>query len=528
MPGENTIQAQFEREDSARHSILETARLCAALTLPHVLPPDDQDSDSLLPENFQSVGSRGVMNIVGKMVIALRPPGQPFHQSKPAAAIMADPNVPDETKQSLIQQLYERDLQVAASLERSHMDADDMRNPSGFRTQTRRSVTQLIVTGDTLEYLNDDLQLTVYRRDQYVTRRDSSGNVLCNIIKVIIDPLSLTEQQIEQAGLSTDELSDQPYEERKLPLFTRVEWQPASKHWKIEQEVNEQVINTTTEKITPYFNTAYELAPGEHYGRGLVEMNLGDLRSLDEMEERRLDFAAMASMFLTAIDEGSVVREQDMEQKAGSFFRARVRSGEVDDVAIFKANQLADFRVVHDSIEAKTMALSKAMLIESEIQPTGERVTAFQVSRVSQELQGALGGPYASIADEQQRPLINRAIHVLEKKQKLQPLPEGTVEVEILTGVAALSRSEEGARVLNFITALAQLGDEGLRRVNFDVLIRTLQRNAGVFEPGLIKSLEQMKEEQQMAMEAQAQSQAIEQTIQSTGKIAEQQAAGAT
>ena len=56
--------------------------------------------------------------------------------------------------------------------------------------------------------------------------------------------------------------------------------------------------------------------------------------------------------------------------------------------------------------------------------------------------------------------------------------------------------------MLQVIQTMAQMGPEAMAKVNQDVLIDLLLRQAGVYEPGLIKSPEQVAEEQQAAMQA--------------------------
>ena len=314
----------------------------------------------------------------------------------------------------------------------------------------------------------------------------------------------------------------------ELKFLCPVEWQPMTKKWVIEQEVKGKIINVSEENVTPFFSTPFELPPAADYGRGLIEQNLGDVRSMNELSERLLDHAAIASKMMFALDYNSQVRPQDLSMPTGSVIQARVQGGQVTDVGMLKADKLSDFNVAHGVRESIRKDLAVTMLMESESTPRGERVTAFQVQRVAQELEGALGGVYAPIADSMQIPLIERVREVLTRKNVLPSLPEDSIEVEAVTGIQALSNEADQTKILGLLQTIAQLGPETMNRIDKGTLLDMLVRQSGIYEPGLIKTDEQIQAEEQQAKQEAMQAMAAQQAVQSTGRIAEQEAAAQT
>lgn len=154
-------------------------------------------------------------------------------------------------------------------------------------------------------------------------------------------------------------------------------------------------------------------------------------------------------------------------------------------------------------------------------------MTAYQVQRVAQELEGALGGVYAPIADAMQVPLVERLVHQLTADGTLPELPDDSVEIEAITGVAALTRESDQQKLMQLMQTVAQLGPEAMQRFNMGALMDLMVRQSGVFEPGIVKSEEQIQEEQAAAQQAAMQQQVQGQMIQSAGKIAETQGPGA-
>ena len=500
----NTIAGRWKDLDSKRWSTLDRARVCSALTKPWVLPPEgfNLDGTDKLEEPFSSLASRGVSNLEGRLLLALYPPGRPFFSLRVSQEVAADPSIAPDQLQQFEQILFMQELAIQAALEASYVgDKAQNRRRSGFRSQKRSAISQLLVTGDVLEQLTDDYRIKVFRRDQYVTKRDSSGDVLCHIVKEVLDPLSLAPDQIEMCGLNALDLAARPAVDRLEDMYTVCEWNPVSKSWVIQQECRGKIIRESEDTVSPFMATTYEMAPGESYGRGLVELNLGDIRSVNELTQALLDFSATASKQLFALDINSQVMPEDLAKPTGSVIQARVQGGQVTDVGMIRADKMNDFQVTAGTRDSIRKDLATVMLMEAEATPRGERVTAFQVQRVASELEGALGGIYSQISDQQQVPLIERMMFQMKRDRRMPALPDESVQIETLTGVSALSREAEGGRLLQVLQIMGNMGPEAMSRVNQDVLIDLLLRQAGVFEPGLMKSPEQVAAERQQQME---------------------------
>jgi len=517
----HTIERQWMKDDGDRLEGLERARFCASLSKPWVLPPDDFSRDGKLPEVYTSLIARGVTNLEGRLLLSLFTPAAPWFKLKPASKFLYDANINPAAINEFRAHLALHELIMMSKLEKANMGGNNNHQRSGFRDRKRMALSQLLVTGDTLEQFTDDYQMKVFRRDQYVSRRDPAGNVIYHIVKESVDPVGLDPKQAEMADIDIQVEEARPVGDRMKDMYTEVMWHPVSKVWVIRQEINRHVINESQEGISPFLSTPFELAPGENYGRGWVELNLGDCRTLNELNERLLDFAATASKQLFVTDYNSQVRPIDLAKPSGSVIQGRVQGGQVQDVACLKVDKLSDFNVVYNTMIGKRNDLAVGMLMEGESMPTGERVTAFQVQRVAMELEGALGGIYAPIADNQQVPLIERLMYQMTRDKLLPALPPDSVEVEAVTGLAALSREADATRLMGVLQVLRQFGPEMLARLDMGVLMDTMMRQAGIYEPGLVKSAEQLRTEQEAAM-ADQQSAAVQgEAVRTVGAVAE-------
>ena len=72
------IESEFTKLESNREVFIERARDSAELTIPHLFPPKGSNESTNFPTPYQSVGSRGVMNLSSKLMLALFPPQSPF------------------------------------------------------------------------------------------------------------------------------------------------------------------------------------------------------------------------------------------------------------------------------------------------------------------------------------------------------------------------------------------------------------------------------------------------------------------
>ena len=531
MPDPPTIESRFKADDSDRQGSLEEARLAAALSKPWVLPPQGQNANDPLPRNYQSVGSRGSTNLVGRLLLALYPPNLPWFILTPTPEFLAFGS-PDQV-QALQQQLFLYGQLLTGKLESMSLDPEDDRGQFiGFRSHKRKVMEQVIITGDALERMDSDYRMTLFRRDMYVTRRDSSARVLYHITKETKDPKELPDDMLAKANLAVGTM-DAPVKDRMQDLYTLVEYNPRGRDWTVTQEMNGQALHSFDESVSSYFSTPFELV-GEDYGRGFIEQNLGDLFSLDEISKNRLNMLSMVSKQLIALDQTSTIRDDDLRQEPGNVVRrAQVKGGVLQDLATIGFQDIRDYQMLISALQDLRTDLFKAFLQESETTRNAERVTTAEIRRNVFEIESALGGVYASVADEQQRPLIRRLIHQFNDQASRETgenvqLPtiggRSATQVVITTGLTALAQEAEADKLLAALSILQTLGPQALERVDMAVAVDVALRQIGFHAPGLIKSQDQIDAERAQNAQQALALQAGQQAIESAGSIAETQA----
>jgi hypothetical protein len=147
--------------------------------------------------------------------------------------------------------------------------------------------------------------------------------------------------------------------------------------------------------------------------------------------------------------------------------------------------------------------LSEAFLILSVRQ--SERTTAEEVRLTQLELEQQLGGLFSLLTVEFLLPYLNRKLLVLQRSGQLPRIPKDMVNPTIVAGINALGRGQDRESLTSFIMTIAQtLGPEALMQyINADEAIRRLAAAQGIDVLNLVKSMEQIQQEQDQAMQDQ-------------------------
>ena len=165
--------------------------------------------------------------------------------------------------------------------------------------------------------------------------------------------------------------------------------------------------------------------------------------------------------------------------------------------------------------------LAYAFLLNSAIQRSGERVTAEEIRYMANELESALGGIYSILSQELQLPIVNRIMFAMERKKKLPVLPKGTVKPVIVTGMEALGRGNDMNKLMQFFQGSVQITQLPMEIDKADALMR-FGTALGIDMKGLVKSPDQLAEEQAQAQQMAMMQQGINPAITQAGQLMKQ------
>ena len=152
----------------------------------------------------------------------------------------------------------------------------------------------------------------------------------------------------------------------------------------------------------PFIPLRFSRIDGESYGRGFVEEYIGDLKSLEALQQAIVEGSAASAKVLFLVRPNGTTKARVLAESPNG----AIVNGDANDVTTLQVQKSGDFSIAYQTIQAITERLSFAFLLNSSVQRQAERVTAEEVRYMAQELETALGGVYSILSQEFQMPLI--------------------------------------------------------------------------------------------------------------------------
>jgi len=477
---------RYSELSTDRDQFLNVAYECAELTIPTLLMRDDKPpAYSQFQTPWQSVGAKGVVTLASKLMLGLLPPSTSFFKLQLDDSKLGI-EVPAEAKS-------EMDLSFA-KIERMIMDSIAA---STDRVQIFSAIKHLVVTGNALLYMGKE-GMKMYPLNRYVVERDGNGQV-CEIVtkEKISRKLLPMGLDIPDETVVDDDTSNS---DKDCDVYTCIKY--TKKGWTWWQETHDVVIPKSEGKApkdkSPWLPLRFVTVDGEDYGRSRVEEFLGDLKSLEALMQALVEGSAAAAKVVFTVSPSSVTKPASLAN-AGN---GAIIQGRPDDIGVVQVGKTADFRTAFELANVLERRLSEAFLILNVRQ--SERTTAEEVRMTQMELEQQLGGLFSLLTTEFLLPYLNRKMHSLTRAKQIPTIPKGLVNPVIVAGINALGRGQDRDALVQFITTIAQtMGPEALQQyLNADEAIKRLAAAQGIDVLNLVKSVQELQNDQQQAQQA--------------------------
>ena len=479
-------KSRYDHLSSYRSQFLDTAVECSKLTIPYLIQRDEfRVTHQTLKQPWQSVGPKGVVTLASKLMLSLLPPQTTFFKLQ-----VRDDKLGTELPAEIRSEL---DLSFA-KMERMVMDSIAA---SSDRVVVHQALKHLVVGGNALIYMGKD-GLKHYPLNRYVVDRDGNGNVIEIVTKELINKQLLPKEILKDPPTVMDESFAH---EDDVEVYTHVRLD--NNRWLWHQEVYGKKIPGSDSKApadaSPWLVLRFNSVDGENYGRGRVEEFLGDLKSLDALSQSLVEGSAAAAKVVFVVSPSSTTKAQTLA-KAGN---GAIVQGRPDDIGVIQVGKTADFGTAMTLMQQLERRLAEAFLILTVRQ--SERTTAEEVRLTQLELEQQLGGLFSLLTVEFLLPYLNRKMLVLQRSGQLPRIPKDLVNPTIVAGINALGRGQDRESLTSFIMTIAQtLGPEALMQyINADEAIKRLAAAQGIDVLNLVKSMEQIQQEQDDAMQQQ-------------------------
>lgn len=480
---------RFNKLDALRTSKLERGRYFSSLTIPSLLPPEEWTEQEALPQPYSSTAARGVTAMASRMLSALLPLNDmPFFKFELTSGAEPDP-------------------EVFSYMENLSYQVFNTLSSGNLRETIYQALQHLIVVGDVLLLMDDDFNFRLVRLDRYTCKRDVYGN-LEEIIYIEFQSIGEEEDYDDSSMLSV--MHRRGY--KKIYVNAK----KGEDEWTLRKEDEDgNLIDEGVYQTPPFVALRWSGIPGENYGRSHCEDLIGDIKALESFTEGLIYGVTAASVFWMACDPAGMTELDDIvSSPTGSWVSAR--NGEVFTISPADTMQ-PQIAATQSGVDILRREIGRAFLLDSASIPSGERVTATAVRMIGQELEHVLGGAFSAIARDLMEPIVNRAVFlmlasgVIDQRLSDMFVKDGLLDVEIVTGLQALSRDSDLQKLMQMGEMVRNLPEQAAAMFKWDQYGKALITSLGFSPDSWIKSEEEVKAEQEaeqrrmMAMQAEQQ-----------------------
>ena len=488
-----SARERYNQLSTGRTQFLNKAVECSELTLPYLIQDDNATriNHRSFQTPWQSVGAKAVVTLAAKLMLALLPPQTTFFKLQ-----VRDDKLGTEFDPTIRSEL---DLSFS-KMERMVMDYIAA---SSDRVVVHQALKHLIVGGNSLIFMGKN-GLKNFPLNRYVVNRDGNGNILEIVTKELISRRVLGEDLLNTIEPEPNRVSDSKgSDDDDVEVYTCVKSDEKSGRWVWYQEVFDKIIpasrSTAPKNASPWLPLRFNTVDGEDYGRGRVEEFIGDLKSLEGLSQALVEGSAAAAKVVFLVSPSSTTKPKTIAE-AGN---GAIVQGRPEDVAVIQVGKTADFTTAANLAQQIEKRLGDAFLVLSVRQ--SERTTAEEVRLTQMELEQQLGGLFSLLTVEFLIPYLNRTLLVLTRTNQLPKLPKEMVRPTIVAGINALGRGQDRESLTAFITTIAQtMGPDAMMQyINADEAIKRLAAAQGIDVLNLVKTQEQIAQENQQAQQQQ-------------------------
>jgi hypothetical protein len=464
--------------------VLRRAEQCAKLTLPSLFFEEGYttaDQEDVPPE-WQSYGAQLVNHLATRLMLALFAPSRPFARFDPKAGF---------TAAAVAAGVPEEDLRATLGLGEKEMIREVDRR--AMRPKLFELIKQLLVVGPTMMVLDRDIQnIRVLGLRYFRVKRDIYGRVHTTVIRECIqaDELPPELQQRLPAGKREGEVHYYIVAQRQYGKLKRRADYYTVKHYVEDVHVSE-LDKSYSEKKLPYRAITWTLPDNANYGNSLVAEYAGDFNAFQQLCQAQTTAGVLASEYRWLKGPSATMDTKDFEDSRNG----ETVSGEKGDLSIVNiaaemANAMQAQEVARLPLEKR---LARAFVLTSAVIRDSERTTAEEVRALATELDTGLGGGYSRIAVDVQEAFALFLLDIMDVTFRPKD-----IELTIVTGLDALSRSGDLSNLKDWLAALAgaaTIPDPAQRRLKWQVIAQDLGTPMGILAAKYLKSDQEVKQE---------------------------------
>ena len=491
---------EFYTKFSMKRSDYEDrAEAISAVSLPYLMREEGDNGSSSYRDNVaQSFNGRLINTLTAKMGMSLLPPSTSSFRLEPDAEALVELTQGDPDAQAAIYAM----LSNVTSRINKEIEAQQIRDT------LFDMIRQLIAVGPVvMEKKDKGRGIMLHTLRNIAVDLDSTGEArgICIVekIKDLPQGIELVESKMKPDG--------EEYE-----LYTLVKRDSTTGKWTMTQSIDGDIVGeakTYSDERNPFQYVGWTWVSGDSYHRPYAEDYLPDMEQYNALSNLLTKGSIVAAKVLIFVDEkGNRTRKSDVANSE----HGDVVNGRADDVTAFQLQKNFDFQVPMERLNDIGKNLSLAFLMNESVTRDAERVTAEEIRFMAQELEtSSLSGVYSKLSKKVSKWIVQKIM------QELGITFQG-IDVNVVTGLDALGRSQEARKLDAYIGRMANLGL--MDYVDESELIQRYASFDGIDTTNLIKSPTTVRKERQARADAQARQVGMESFAQKTGEAVAPQA----
>lgn len=501
-----------------REPYLERAYEAAKITIPSLFVRYQETPWIELPTPWSAIGARSVNYLASALLLAYFPPNLEVVRLEADPVLAAQIGGSEKLKQQL-------DAALALYSEKL---SDEMET-IGLRAPMYEALRHMIVGGNSLFYLPKKGAPRNIPLDHYTIERDGSGNILTIVVCEKINERALPNRAREALKYSKRSKSSslyvtdgavtyspsstkgKPKEHELYTVIRRLNDQDElveTAKYEIYQEIDDVPIQGSyddkfTNENLPFLPITYAHVTGESYSRSRVEEYWGHLSSAEGFTQVLYEGASAIAKVIFGIDPAAGVDADEITEAAnGEFVDIKP-----DQVGAITSQKTGDLNFAAQLLSRINEEISRDFGL-SFTPREGERVTAEEIRLVAQELDKGNGGIYSVGTQKIQRPIFQLLMARLEERNEAPVIniKEGDktlVKPRIVTGLEALGRGNDAARIDSALAVIQQLGPTALETLDMSALVGKVLLSRGINPNEVTFTQEEIAEHRQQAMQTQ-------------------------
>jgi hypothetical protein len=295
-------------------------------------------------------------------------------------------------------------------------------------------------------------------------------------VSAIFRDMTEKVRNVEQQWPDADPLSDQKQKEfennpdAEVQLIEATYYDQDEDIWRYEviernrteakTDEGKRLVSRTYD-VSPWVTPRWIKVAGEVYGRGPVIQALPDIKTLNKMVELVLKNASLhISGVYTGVSDG-VLNPNTVRITPGAVIPVASNGG-TRGPSLMPLERTGSFDLANVQWEQLVMRI-KEILLDNRLPPqSGPVRSATEIVERVKELVQMLGAPFGRMMTELIRPLLQRTLEILRKKQLVQKVKvDGlAVQVQVMSQLAQAQNMNDVETVVRWLSLLSSFGQE--------------------------------------------------------------------